>query len=174
MVQGARGWHETRNRTAVAMIPGYALASGGYGPPMVLDDFIDSIDMSGPIIPLGPCWSNCDLYAAMSISNDSVVGWAVSAYPSAGMANEAASDLCVQNARELCSTVVVAGSSWIVGVHCQNDRSYWTEALPGNDPESATVDAFRIAVQQRGFSPNDCSVIGVVAGDGGQQNFVQK
>lgn len=166
MVHGLRGWHETHNRAAFAVIPGLTDTD----PPIDLDDFVDGIDDTAPLLPVDACSDPCLTFGALSIANDGAWG---SAWNAANVeaARAAALDNCLQRATEACFTVAVSGTAWIAGIQCDNGSVHWGGGLGGNDLRDSITNAYRYAFQQRGFDPNDCGIVAAVAGDGAQQQL---
>ena len=171
LVAGRFGWHEYRNRSAVFAVP---LGLDPNDPPMEVDQFIDTIDVTAPLEAFPPCAGPCPgPFGAISVSNDGTAGWAFS-YPDEQSARQAATNNCVQAATEACYTNAVQGTMWIAGIQCDNGATHWATALVGSNLSWAITNSFRYAYQQFGYSPNDCALVAAVAADGSQEQPIQQ
>lgn|GEM_PF-6145312 len=169
MISGRFGMHERRNRSAIALIPGL----GESDTPIDVDTFIDSVDYSTSYEALDPCEGQCASFSAISVSNDGKSLWA-SSYPTAEAASNGALNACLQAATEQCVTLWVGGTNWVASIYCENDSFHWGGLYGGNSLRSAIANVYRFAVQERGYNPNECQLLDVIAADGSQNRFAQQ
>jgi Domain of unknown function (DUF4189) len=173
MVAGRHGRHEARNRSAFAAIP--AIFLGG-GAPVDLEDYIDSIDDSGPLEPVPPCTSDCK-FGAMSMANDGTWGGAWN-FSNAEEAKAVALKNCVERTKDRCAGLFVAtGTAWIAGLQCERFAPrtswHWGVMALGNDLPSAIRNVYRIVKQNGFYKASECAFINAVAADGSQLQYTK-
>jgi hypothetical protein len=169
MFQGPRGFHEFRNWTTYTSIPGIPDV-GDDDPQGNFESFVDSIDVSQSLDAIPACTEQCNLFGAMSIANDGMAGWAWNSSSPQDAVNIAANG-CASRATLPCGTTTYAvGTDWLAGIYCNDGARVWGGLGAGFDAPSAMTNAYRVAAQQLGFSPESCSVVGLVAANGAQQN----
>jgi len=142
------------------------------GGPMDVDDFIDSIEDSGPLEPVAACTVNPCKYGAMSMANDGVWGGTWN-YPNANAARADAVKNCVARTELNCGGIfVAAGTAWIAGLHCQRSAGTnnwnWGVMALGNDMPSAIRNAYRTVKQNGFYDSSECTFVAALAADGSQ------
>jgi hypothetical protein len=172
IVAGRHGRHEARNRSAFATIPGIFLG----GAPVDVEDYIDSIDDSGPLEPVPSCTSDCK-FGAMSMANDGTWGGAWN-YSNATDAKAVALKNCVGRTKDRCGGLfVAAGTAWIAGLQCERftpqTNWHWGVMALGNDLPSAIRNVYRIVKQNGFYKASECAFINAVAADGSHLQYAK-
>jgi hypothetical protein len=175
MVYGRNGWHPSRNRTAIAVIPG--LLAGEI--PLDTETFLASIDVTSPLEPIDGCSSAPCPWGAMSMANDGSWGSAWK-YDNPDAARSAATGNCTARASEPCAGIFTAvGAAWIAGLHCQRYDAagtywHWSVMTLGNDLGAAVRNAYRTVALNGFYNVDECDFVASVAANGAQTQFVAR